>query len=290
LILVLLLLAFSGPTGRAQMQPPTQTQGDPGLPDFSGFNLIDSFARLPAERTNLSTLCDVRRTSIDEITGNIEGALTVANETTDPAAAVRLHNAMGVVFLYKGDIAAAIPQFEEGVRIAHQHSTEDPKFATMESIDLAALGIAQMRRGEVENCAVRHTADMCIFPLSLGARHTLRSGSERALEYFEHYLEREPSSLEVRCLLNVAYQTLGGYPDKVPKAYLIPPAAFEGGHWPLRRCCSGARSRQGWRRRGLNRRRLRQRRISRHCRDQFRSMSAYANVSQQRRWYVHGRL
>jgi hypothetical protein len=126
---------------------------------------------------------------------------------------VRLHDAMGVVSLYKGDIAGAIPQFEEGVRIAHQHSTEDPQFAAMESIDLAALGIAQMRRGEVENCATRHTADMCIFPLSLAARHTLRSGSERAIEYFERYLEREPSNLEIRWLLNIAYQTLGEYPD-----------------------------------------------------------------------------
>src|SRR5260370_18568507 len=108
MILVLLLLAFSSPTSRAQMQPPTQAQGDAGLPDFSGFNLIDSFAKLPAERTNLSTLCDVRHTSIDEITGNIEGALKLADESADPAAAVRLHNAMGVVSLYKGDISCAI--------------------------------------------------------------------------------------------------------------------------------------------------------------------------------------
>ncbi|PYS26374.1 MAG: hypothetical protein DMF75_22225, partial [Acidobacteria bacterium] len=225
MILVLSLLAFSWPTGRAQMQPPAQA--DAGLPDFSGFNLIDSFAKLPSERTNFSTLCDIRRASIDEVTGNIESALHLADESVDPAAAVRLHNAMGVVSLYKGDVTNGINQFEEGVRIAHQHSTDNPKFRTMESIDLAALGIAHMRRGEVENCAIRHNADMCIFPLSLAARHTLRSGSERAIEYFERYLEREPSSLEIRWLLNVAYQTLGGYPDKVPKAYLIPPAAFE---------------------------------------------------------------
>src|SRR5260370_28415183 len=119
---------------------------------------------------------------MSEITGNIERAISRADESFDAGGAVGLHNAMGVVFLYKGDIAGAIPQFEEGVRIAHQHATEDPKFATMESIDLAALGIAQMRRGEVENCATRHTADMCIFPLSVAARHPLRSGSERAAE------------------------------------------------------------------------------------------------------------
>src|SRR6266481_3497686 len=111
MLLVLLLLSFGSPTGRAQMQPPAQARGDAGLPDFSGFNLIDSFARLPAERTNLGTLCDVRRTSVDEITGNIDGALLLAHELVDPSAAVRLHNARGVVFLYKGDVAAAIAQF-----------------------------------------------------------------------------------------------------------------------------------------------------------------------------------
>jgi hypothetical protein len=57
MILVLSLLAVNWPAGHAQMQPPAQAQGDAGLPDFSGFNLIDSFARLPAERANLSTLC-----------------------------------------------------------------------------------------------------------------------------------------------------------------------------------------------------------------------------------------
>ncbi len=146
MILVLLLVAFGWFPGRAQMQPPAQTQGDIGLPDFSGFSLIDSFARLPAERTSLSTLCDVRRASINEISGNIAGALQLADESADPAVAARLHNAMGVVYLYKGDVTNAIPQFEESVRIAHQHSTEDSRFAAMESLELAALGIAQMNR------------------------------------------------------------------------------------------------------------------------------------------------
>jgi hypothetical protein len=47
MILVLLLLTFSSPTGWAQMQPPAQAQGDAGLPDFSGFNLIDSLRGCP---------------------------------------------------------------------------------------------------------------------------------------------------------------------------------------------------------------------------------------------------
>jgi tetratricopeptide (TPR) repeat protein len=209
------------------MQPPAQLQDGSGLPDFSGFNLVDSFAKLPRERTKLETLCEIRSLSLEQATSAIEAALQASSESADPAKAIRLHNASATVYLFKGDTANAIAHFEQALRIAEAHLTENPRFPAMRNIDLAALGIAHMRRGEVDNCVTNRSADRCIFPLTVGARHSLRSGSERAIEYFERYLEREPSSLEVRWLLNVAYQTLGQYPDKVPRAYLIPPAALE---------------------------------------------------------------
>ena len=225
--ILLLTLVVGSSIGLGQMQPPAQLQDGNGLPDFSGFGLIDSFARLPPERTKLETLCEIRRASIEEATRSIEIALQNVDESSDPAKAVRLHNARATVYLFNGDTANAIGHFEQAIRVAEAHLTENPKLSTMRNIDLAALGIAHMRRGEVENCVSNPNADRCIFPLTMGGRHKLRSGSERAIEYFERYLEREPSSLEVRWLLNVAYQTLGGYPDKVPKAYLISPAALE---------------------------------------------------------------
>jgi hypothetical protein len=209
------------------MQPPAQVQSANGLPDFSGFGLIDSFARLPPGRTQLENLCEIRRVSLEEGSRAVEMALQRVDESSDPAKAIRLHNASATVYLYKGDTANAIAQFEEALRIGEAHSTASENFAAMRNIDLAALGIAHMRRGEVENCVTNRNADVCIFPLTAAARHTLRSGSERAIEYFERFLEKEPSSLEVRWLLNLTYQTLGEYPAKVPKAHLIPPAAFE---------------------------------------------------------------
>jgi hypothetical protein len=51
------LLVLSALICVGQMQPPAQLQDGSGLPDFSGFNLVDSFARLPPERTKLETLC-----------------------------------------------------------------------------------------------------------------------------------------------------------------------------------------------------------------------------------------
>ena len=53
LSILLLSLVVGASMGLGQMQPPAQFQNANGLPDFSGFGLIDSFARLPAERTKL---------------------------------------------------------------------------------------------------------------------------------------------------------------------------------------------------------------------------------------------
>src|SRR5689334_7379231 len=142
------------------MQPPPQFQNATGLPDFSGFGLIDSFARLPAERTTLESLCEIRRASLDEASRNIEMALQRASEADDPAKAIRLHNASATVYLYKGDTANAIAQFEEALRIADAHATEGANLAAMRNIVLAALGIAHMRRGEVENCVTNRNADV----------------------------------------------------------------------------------------------------------------------------------
>ena len=102
------------------------------------------------------------------------------------------HNASATVYLYKGDTATAITHFEEALRIGEAHSTKNANLAAMRNIVLAALGIAHMRRGEVENCVTNRNADVCIFPLTAAARHKLRSGSQRAIEYFERYLEKEP--------------------------------------------------------------------------------------------------
>ena len=170
--------------GLGQMQPPAQFQDRTGLPDFSGFGLIDSFARLPAERTKLESLCEIRRASLDEASHTIELALQRVNESIDPPKAIRLHNAAATVYLYKGDTTNAITHFEESLRIGEAHSTENANLAAMRNIVLAALGIAHMRRGEVENCVTNRNADVCIFPLTAAARHRLRSGSERAIEIF----------------------------------------------------------------------------------------------------------
>ena len=94
---LLLSLVVCASIGLGQMQPPAQSQDALSFPDFSGFGLIDSFATLPAERTKLDSLCEIRRASLDEASRTIETALQRVSESDDPPKAIRLHNASATV-------------------------------------------------------------------------------------------------------------------------------------------------------------------------------------------------
>jgi hypothetical protein len=85
----------------------------------------------------------------------------------------------------------------------------------------ALLGVAALRRGESDNCITCCTEASCIFPLGPAAVHQKTEGSRQAIRHFTTYLEKCPEDLGVRWLLNIAYMTLGEYPDKVPAKYLI---------------------------------------------------------------------
>ena len=89
------------------------------------------------------------------------------------------------------------------------------------------LGVAWLRLGEIQNCVEGHTVDSCLLPIRGKGVHDRKQGSTRAIEYFARVLERQPDHLPTRWLLNIAYMTIGGYPDEVPKEFLIPPESFE---------------------------------------------------------------
>ena len=84
------------------------------------------------------------------------------------------------------------------------------------------LGLAALRQGEIENCLECVGPSSCIFPLEPGAVHRQQAGSREAVKQFTAYLEDAPDDLRARWLLNIAYMTLGEYPQRVPAAYLIP--------------------------------------------------------------------
>ncbi|PWK75373.1 VCBS repeat protein [Mucilaginibacter oryzae] len=87
---------------------------------------------------------------------------------------------------------------------------------------MPAIGIAYMRLGERSNCMLNHTGSSCIFPIKDDGVHKIRTGSKTAIDIYQEILKMHPEDLESRWLLNIAYMTLGDYPKKVPKQFLIP--------------------------------------------------------------------
>lgn len=82
------------------------------------------------------------------------------------------------------------------------------------------LALAYLRMGEVENCQANHVPESCIIPMKQPAFHTLKAGSEKAIELYAMMYKKFPNP-KYKWLLNIAYMTLGKHPKQVPSNELI---------------------------------------------------------------------
>jgi FG-GAP-like repeat/ASPIC and UnbV len=78
----------------------------------------------------------------------------------------------------------------------------------------------------MENDVYRHPGEKCLFPMPPGVHYDKPADSEQAVQHFLNHLALRPDNLEVKWLLNLAYATLGQYPNGVPEKYLIPLSSF----------------------------------------------------------------
>lgn len=113
--------------------------------------------------------------------------------------------------------------FEEKIFVDKQETLTEFK---------SQLAISYLRKAEQENCILNHNNESCIIPISKKAQHVNKEGSTKAIAYLEECLESNPFDFELQYLLNIAYMTLGGYPDEVPVDFRIPPEYFEQGDFP----------------------------------------------------------
>ena len=105
----------------------------------------------------------------------------------------------------------------------------DPEYSTPRNRrELRRLeGITYLRIGEQENCILDHTIDSCLLPIRDRGIHRLQRGSRAAVGIYRDFLEEDPGDLSSRWLLNIAYMTLGEYPQSVPEDLLVPPSVFD---------------------------------------------------------------
>ena len=151
-------------------------------------------------------------------------------ERLSPLARLRTRIVLAREHLRAGQTQASIDEL-----YALQPEIEHHRIRTQPSLD-ALLGLAYMRLGEQVNCLEGHTTAACLFPIGPDGVHADPQGSRTALGYFTTVLEQNPDDLTARWLLNIAYMTLGEYPDQVPSQWLLAPSLFASeydiGHFP----------------------------------------------------------
>jgi hypothetical protein len=131
---------------------------------------------------------------------------------------------MGIELVQAGRSEDALMQYDKVQELAERAGVQlvDQSESQLRMLKAQAM----LRLGEQENCLANHNANSCLFPLMPDAYHRLPRGSSGAIELLSEQLTKYPNDLSARWLLNVAYMTLGRYPDQVPRQWLIPSDCF----------------------------------------------------------------
>lgn len=133
----------------------------------------------------------------------------------NPGEKINLLSQKSTILLELGDEAEAVKIIEELERTLR----DDP--AVRKQI-YPVLGIAYLRLAERNNCVAMHSDEACIMPIKGTGIHQDKTAARKAVEAYQLALKENPTDLDSRWLLNIAYMTLGEYPGKVPKTWLIP--------------------------------------------------------------------
>ncbi len=185
---------------------------------------LSKFSKPAAWNQDPREICEIRKQSLAVEKETLEKFLSPANESVRssyaPIDVLNAHFSLGEVDSYTGNMADAVEQYQA----ANQIALGDVPTAVLQMNE--AVGLAYLHMSEMENDVYRDPGDRCLLPMPPGMAYAKTGDSEKAVEYFSKYLEQKPDELEVKWLLNLAYMTLGEYPEKVPQKYLIQPSVF----------------------------------------------------------------
>ena len=174
---------------------------------------------------DLAGLCQVRRKLVSSAQTLVQDALSSASRIAQmaPIDRAQAYVLRGQLHAFGGDMAPAIEALEQARTIA---AAEVPDLQLQL---LEALGIAHLHKAEMDNGVQHRPGERCLLSGRPGQPFAQTADVVKAIEYFSRYLAEEPDELEVRWLLNIAHMFAGTYPAGVPRAQLIPPAAFASG-------------------------------------------------------------
>ena len=195
-------------------------------------------AAIDSHRRMLALLEDIeRRTPRREpLHRRASGAARRARPSTrsapdaDPLERWRKLRDLGLAELDRANEVEAVAKLEEAVAMLPGLAGRVPDDEAKEA--RFRLGVAWLRRGESQNCALRHNAESCILPIRGAGIHVEQEGSRQAMRRFLELAADtaadRASSIHLKSvwLANIAAMTVGEYPDGVPESFRIPPEIF----------------------------------------------------------------
>ena len=241
-ILQVLADANTSTTTAAEGQPASQTtMGAPGtlsvtgravgrqVPETSGLSPVETeFRSMPKPDRwayDMSTVCKLHQDAISQLQAYTKKLLdSQASANPSPNRLLEMHYAAALVESYQGHMDEAIKHCEACYRIAQTDLPD--RVPLIEEV----LGDVHLHKAEMDNGVYTQPGDRCIFPPQPNGRYSKFQKThdvDKAIGYFLKYLETKPDDLEVKWILNLAYMTLGKYPDGVPSKYLITAPATE---------------------------------------------------------------
>jgi hypothetical protein len=225
-----------GPTGKTAATGPSKGRQDDGAAglylDPSGFDDggFSEAAAYTGEVRDPSSLAALRealrgrgRRGVAAVRADLEELKLDEPPTKEQLGrAGDLRRRLGLLYMYEGKFPEAAEELERALE--HYKAAGLPD--ELRRLLTVMLGVVALRRGEVENCLECVGPSSCILPIDRAAVHRNQAGSREAVRRFTAYLDEQPGDLRVRWLLNIGHMTLGEYPDRVPRKYLLPLDGF----------------------------------------------------------------
>jgi hypothetical protein len=228
------VVSAPGPTPVSAMSPSgmlplSAVSGLRYPPDVSGAVEFEvAFRKIPRPANwdqDLKTICTLRKKVPSLAIDHMEKLLDPKNPEGahwgDPDEEVHTRYVLAEFYAYQGRMDKAIEEWRGA------HELAETLVPGMVPELQEVLGTVFLHKAGLENNVFNDPGDKCIFPPRPDSTYSTKVSSEQSIAYFLKYLEKKPDDLEVKWLLNLAYMTIGKYPDGVPAKFLISPSVFE---------------------------------------------------------------
>jgi tetratricopeptide (TPR) repeat protein len=171
-------------------------------------------------------MCEIRKQSHAQAIVQLQHAIATADAEgatrSEPDKMIGAHMSLAQLYAFDGEMEKEIQQQKLALAIALKYLPDGAPLIEQ------VIGTAYLHYSEMENDTYHSKGNQGIWPPPVANEsYAQQEESKLAIQYFSKYLEVQPDDYQTRWLLNVAYSTLGEYPDKVPPALLIPLSDFE---------------------------------------------------------------